>query len=76
MPIAAGARNADLLAVLLHVRGDEDQRKFGVVIVGLQIRNREPEMFREIAILRIRDRLVLEHDQPVFVEEVFELMQF
>ena len=70
MPVAAGAGDADLLAVLLDVRGDEDQREIGVVVVLLQVGNRVAEALGELAVADFVKVLVLEDDEAVLVEEV------
>jgi len=58
VPVAPRSGHADLLAVRLDVGGDEDQRKVGMVIVGLQVGNGRAEAFGEVAIFRFGDRLV------------------
>ena len=70
MPVAAGAGDADLLAFLLDVRGDEDQREFGVVIVVLQVGDRVADALGELAVGGFVEVLVLEDDQAVAVEQV------
>ena len=74
MPVAAGAGDADLLAFTLDVRGDEDQREFGVVIVLLQVGNRVADALGEIAVGLLVKVLVLEDDQAVLVEQVAQLL--
>ncbi len=74
VPVAAGAGDADLLAVLLDVGGDEDQRKIWVVVVVLQVGNRIADALGEVAVLGFGEALVLEDDDAVLVEEVAQLL--
>src|SRR6185437_10897144 len=69
------AGDADLFAVLLDVGRDEDQRKFGMMISGLQIWHGKAEAAGEVAILLLSRHLLLEHDQAVLVEKILDLVQ-